>query len=133
MMMRSVFKQLQEKCKEEKMGVKVKIGDWQQEEYRVSHTIFADNCYLFATSKEEIRKMITDTTEELRKRGLDWKEDQMELMAWRKIGDVLLEVDERKFRTKEVEAFQAMGAMITKEANSMSAMRFRMMKADRAF
>ena len=36
-------------------------------------------------------------------------------------------------RIKEVEAFQAMGAMITTEADSMSAMRFRMMKADRVF
>ena len=26
--------------------------------------------------------MIADTAEELRKRGLDWKEDQMELIAW---------------------------------------------------
>ena len=26
--------------------------------------------------------MIFDTTEEMRKRGLDWKEDQMERMAW---------------------------------------------------
>ena len=72
--------------KEEKMAVKMRTGDGQmevrmriseeqQEEYRVSHMIFADSCYLFATSIEEIRKMITDTTEELRKRGLDWKED----------------------------------------------------------
>ena len=51
----------------------------------------------------------------------------------RKIGDVLREVDERKYRIKEVEALQAMGTMITKEADSMSAMRMRMMKADRAF
>ena len=35
--------------------------------------IFADNCYLFTASREEIRKMIEDTTEELRKRGLDWQ------------------------------------------------------------
>ena len=26
--------------------------------------------------------MIVDTTEDLRRRGLDWKEDQMELMTW---------------------------------------------------
>ena len=42
--------------------------------------------------------MIAETTEELRKRGLDWKEDQMELMAWgfeAKIGDVL---DSRELR-----------------------------------
>ena len=56
--------------------------------------------------------MFADTTEELRGRGLGWKEDHMELMAWGfegKIGDVLLEVDERKNRIKEVEALQAMG------------------------
>ena len=57
------------------MEVRMRISEEQQEEYRVSHMIFADSCYLFATSKEEIKKMITDTTEELRKRGLDWKED----------------------------------------------------------
>ena len=41
--------------------------------------------------------------------------------------------DEKKYRIKEVEALQAMGTMITKEADSMSAMRFRRMKAARAF
>ena len=74
--------------------------------------------------------MIADTTEELRRRG---KEDQMELMAWgfeEKFGDVLLEVDERKCRIEEVEALRP---LITKEADSMSAMRFRMMTADKAF
>ena len=49
-----------------------------------------------------------------------------------KIGDVLLEFDERKYRIKEVEAFEGMGAMITKEADSMSVMLLLMMKADRA-
>ena len=44
--------------------------------------ILTDYCYLFAASKEEIRRMIADTTKEMRKRGLDRKEDQMELMAW---------------------------------------------------
>ena len=48
------------------------------------------------------------------------------------IGDVLLEFDEREYRI-EVEALQAMGAMITKEADSVSAIQFRMMKANRAF
>ena len=31
----------------------------------LAHMILADNCYLFAASKEEVRKMIVDTTEEL--------------------------------------------------------------------
>ena len=44
-----------------------------------------------------------------------------------------MELDEKKCRIKEVEALQAMGTMITKEADSMSAMRFRRMKAPVAF
>ena len=54
-MMSGVFKPLQEKWKEERMGVKMRTGEGQQEEYRVDLMIFADNCYLFASSKEEIR------------------------------------------------------------------------------
>ena len=71
--------------------------------------IFADVYCLFATSKEE-RKMITDTTEELRKRGRHWKGDQMELMAWGfegQVRDVLLKVAE----LRRVETLQAMGAI----------------------
>ena len=60
----------------------MRTTEGQQGERRVSHMIFADNCYLFAASKEVIRRMIVDTTEELRKRGLDWKEDQIGVMAW---------------------------------------------------
>ena len=71
MMMRSVFKPLREKWNNEKVGVKMRTNEGQREECRVSHMIFADNCYLFFASREEIRKM----------RGLDWKEDQTELMA----------------------------------------------------
>ena len=43
--------------------------------------IFADKCYLFAESKEQILKIIGDATEELKKRGLDWKEEEMELIS----------------------------------------------------
>ena len=48
----------------------------------MNHMIFADNCYLFAESKEQILKMIGDATEELKKRVLNWKEDQMKLISW---------------------------------------------------
>ena len=64
------------------MEVKMRTGEGQQEEYRVNPMIFANNCYLFVSSKEEIRKMIMDTTEEWWKKGLDWKEGHMELIAW---------------------------------------------------
>ena len=50
-----------------------------------------------------------------------------------KIGDVILELDEKKYRINEVEALQVMGTMITKEADSISAMHFRRMKAARVF
>ena len=80
-MMRSVFRHLQEQWDNEKMGVEMSTNGGQDSECRVSHMIFADNCYVFAASKEEIEKMMEDTTEELRRRGIDWTEDQMEMMA----------------------------------------------------
>ena len=68
--------------------------------------ISADNCYLFAASKSEIRKMIADTTEELRKRGLDGKEDHMELIAWGFEGKwkspYLLKLEWKTYTMKEV-------------------------------
>ena len=77
----------------------MRTNEGQEEERRVCHMIFADNCYLFAASKEVIKRMIIDTTEELRKRGLDWKEDQIEMMAWSFEGrsrDLSIEVGEKK-------------------------------------
>ena len=77
----------------------MRTNEGQEEERRVSHMFFADNCYLFVASKEVIRRMIVDTTEELRKRGLDWKEDQIEMMAWGfewRSGDLPIEVGEKK-------------------------------------
>ena len=82
LMMRSLFRTLQEKWKVLRMGVKTRHSGARQEEDRVSHMIFADNCYLFAESKEQILKMMGDATEELKKRGLEWKGDQMELISW---------------------------------------------------
>ena len=64
LMKRSVFRALQEKCKVLRVGVKTRNSVGRQEEDRVSHMIFADNCYLFAESKEQILKMIGDATEE---------------------------------------------------------------------
>ena len=52
LMMRGVFRKLQEKWRGFRMGVKMKNSEVQQKEDRVSHTIFADNCYLSAESKE---------------------------------------------------------------------------------
>ena len=59
----------------------------------------------------------------------------MELMAWgfeEEVGDVLFDYGGRRYKVKDVKALQAMGAMITQDADSMSAMRLRMRKADEA-
>ena len=87
-LMRSVFRTLQEKWKVMRMGVKTRNSGARQEEDRVSHMICADNCYLFAESKEQILQMTADGTEELKKRGLDWKEDHMKLISWGLCEDV---------------------------------------------
>ena len=55
--------------------------------------------------------MIEDTTDELRRRGIDWTEDQMEMMAWdfkEAMEDVLFDHGDRQYRVKEVKALQAM-------------------------
>ena len=70
MMMVGVFKPLQGKWNEGKIGVRMRTGEGQQEECRVSHMIFADDCCLFAASKKEIRMIIADTTEELSRTDL---------------------------------------------------------------
>ena len=54
LMMRSVFRALQEEWQVLRMGVKTRNSVGRQEEDRVSHMISADNCYLFAESKEQI-------------------------------------------------------------------------------
>ena len=94
LMMRSVFRALQEEWKVLRMGVKIRNSEVRSKEDRLSHMIFADNCYLFAESKEQMLKMIGYATEELKKRGLDWKEDQMELTSWgfyEDVGDLHVE------------------------------------------
>ena len=75
-------KVLQEEWKVLRMGVKMRNSEVRQKEDRVSHMIFADNCYLFAESKQQTSKMIGYATEELKKRGLDSKEEQMEMISW---------------------------------------------------
>ena len=64
------------------MGIKIRGSGTGHEEKRVSHMIFGDNCYLFAETKDQILKMTGDATENLKKRGFDWKEDQMERISW---------------------------------------------------
>ena len=64
-----------------RMGVRIRNSVGRHEEDRINQMTFADNCDLFAESKEQIVKMIEDATEELKKKGLDWKEEEMELIS----------------------------------------------------
>ena len=48
------------------------------------------------------------------------------------VGDLAVVFREKEYKIKEVGALQAMEALITKEADSMSAMTFRMMEAENA-
>ena len=133
--MRSVFKTFQEQWKMLQMGIKITGSPTGHVEERVSHMIFADNCLIFVESKEQIFKMIGDATEELKKKGLDWKEDQMELISWgldEKIGDLKIEEGGKEHVIKEVDSLKTLGAIITKKADSKSAMKFRMNKAGKA-
>ena len=55
----------------------------------------------------------------------------METISWRcrKRGDLLLDAGGKNYLIWEVAVLQAMRALITREADSMSAMKFRMSKA----
>ena len=81
LLIRSVFRTSQEEWKRIRMGVKIRNSIGRQEQGRVNQMIFAGNCYLFAESKEQIVKMIEDPTEELKKNGMDWKEEEIQLMS----------------------------------------------------
>ena len=54
----------------------------------MSHMIFADNCDLFVDTKSQMLKKIGDATGNLKERGLEWKEDQMELISWGLDGNI---------------------------------------------
>ena len=101
----------------------------------MNQMIFAENCYLFAENKSQMMKMIGDAAGNLKARGVDWKEDQMELISWgreEQVGDLEIEEGGKEYMIKEVDSLRTMGALITKEADSMSALKFRMSKADKA-
>ena len=118
-----------------RMVVKIRNSVGRREEDRINHMTFADNCYLFVESKEQIVQMIEDATEELKKKGFDWKDEEMELISWgfyEGVGDIYPEIRDKKYVIREVTSLQAMGALISKEADSVSALKFRMNKVDKA-
>ena len=70
-----------------------------------------------AQSKAEAKR-----TKNLKKRGLDWKEGEMEMISWGldgSIGDMKIVEDGKEYMIKEVNSLTTMGALITKEADSM--------------
>ena len=59
----------------------------------------------------------------------------MELISWdleEKVGDLKIQEGGKEYMIKEVDSLRTVGALITKKAESMSAMKFRMNKADKA-
>ena len=57
LMMRGVFRTYDDKWSVLRLGVKMRNSEVRQQEDRVSHMIFAGNCFLFAESIEQILKM----------------------------------------------------------------------------
>ena len=53
-----------------RMGFKIRGSETGQEDKRVSHNIFADNCYLFAETNSQMLEMVGDAVGNLTKRGL---------------------------------------------------------------
>ena len=81
--------------------------------------IFADSCLIFVESKEQIFKMIGDAFEKMKKKGLDWKEDQMELISWgfdEKIGDLKIEEGGKEHVIKEVDCLKTFGCIYYEES-----------------
>ena len=122
MMMRGVFKPLQEKWKEERWesGWGLVMGSKKNTEMVTWFLLTTAICMLLP--KEKIRKMIADTTEELRKGGVHWKEDQMEVMAWEFEGKMEMffwRLTAESTELGRAEPLHSMEAMITKEALSV--------------
>ena len=135
LMMKSAFRKLQKEWNDQEKGVKLRGNEANHEQEKVSHMIFADNCYLSADTKSQMLKMIGDASGRLKEKGLDWTEDEMELMSeclQGKVEDLWIVDGGKEYRIKEVDSSRAMGALITKEADPMSALKFRMNKADKA-
>ena len=75
LMMKSACRNIEKGWKDLWKGVKMRGSETGQEEERVSYMIFADNCFLFAETKSQMLNTIGDASENLKERGLDWKED----------------------------------------------------------
>ena len=81
LVMKSIFKTLQEKWQEVQMEIRTQRNRHQHERYRITRMIFAHNCYIFSEKKEQMINTIEDATFVLEKKGLEWKEDQIELIS----------------------------------------------------
>ena len=68
----------QESWRRKGYGLGLKASQDGQGEEKVTQFIFAYNRYLVSSSRKEIRKMMTEVTSELKRRGFEWKEEEME-------------------------------------------------------
>ena len=88
-----------------------------------THHKYADNCYLLASTKDGLCRMMWETTAELDARGLDWKKGEIESVDCgledEDVGDFNLEQEGRSYMVRDVKTLKGMGALITNEADSI--------------
>ena len=100
-----------------------------------THHKYADNCDLLASTKDGLCRMMGETTAELDARGLVWKKEEIEFMEYghdyEEVGDFDLEQGGRSCMVRDVKTLKGTGALITNEADSMGALKFRMSQVDR--
>ena len=67
------FVLLQEKWKGKGHGLCLKSAQDGKDCEKVTHFMFAQDCYLISSSRKELCEMTADATVELRRRTLEWK------------------------------------------------------------
>ena len=74
---------LQESWRRKGHGLNLKMAQAGKDCEKVTHCKFTDNCYWVSSSRKDLREMMMESTVELRRRGLDWRKEEMEFRAWR--------------------------------------------------
>ena len=87
MVMKSIFVMLQKRWKRNCCGLGLKVFQDGKDEEQVINFIFADSRHLVFSSKKELCEMMLEATVMLRRRGLEWKQEEMEFCRLGSGGD----------------------------------------------
>ena len=78
----------------------------------VTHLIIADNCSLVPSKRQELPERTVDATVELRRRGLEWKREELEFVSRRSAGEdagcICFDYGEQHYEVQEVKQVKAM-------------------------